>query len=187
MNPVTTEDFVGASVGGSQSLPLDLLPELSTSTTPAEIVPLLACTRMDSPGMSGARSETRRNTVECAGTMMPLVLGGLNGPRLDQRLRATLAVASAGFTSTSRSLTPTWPPAPTNHQSVPGGRQVRSDNPRPNPPGISEVWLATTPSEPVPAEVTATAPYGEGLRTTAEGLSVIGTARMLLAAPNTGL
>src|SRR3954453_18961729 len=143
MNPVLPEDSVGASVGASQSLPMDSLPELSRSTTPAEIVPLSACTRMDTAGTSGARSETRRCTVECAGRTIPLVLGGLNGPRLDQRLRATLAVASAGFARTKRSLMPTWPPAPTNHQSVPGGRQVRSDNPRPNPTGISEVWLAT--------------------------------------------
>src|SRR5436305_12617766 len=133
MNPVTTEDLVGAMVGGSESLPVGVVPELSRSTTPTEIVPLSACTRMATPATSGANSETRRSTVEWAGTMMPLARGGLSGPRLDQKLIARLAGASAGLTRKIRSAVPTRPSAPTNHQSVPGGRQVRADRPRPGP------------------------------------------------------
>src|SRR3954447_494621 len=176
MKPVTTEDFAGATVGGSESLPVGVVPELSRSTIAAEMVPLLACTRRDTPATSGANSETRRSIEECGGTMMPVALGGLIGPRLDQKLMARLAGASAGLTRKTRSAMPTRPSAPTNHQSVPGGRQVRSDKPRPNPPGINEVWLATTPSAPSPAAATATAPYAVDLCTTTDGLRLIGTA-----------
>src|SRR5439155_5470652 len=156
-------------------------------STPAATVPLLACTCMDTSGTSGARSEMTRDTVEWGGTTMPLVLGGLNGPRLDQKLSATLAAASAGLTSRTWSEIPTRPSPPTNHQSVPGGRHVRSDRPRAIPPGMRELWLATTPAEPNPAAVTCTAPYGVDLCTTAAGLSASGTARMVLPTPKAGV
>src|SRR5438270_2966807 len=187
MNPVTTEFFVGAIVGGSESFPVAVVPELSRSTTPAEIVPLLACTRMETPATSGAKCEMLRSTVECGGTMMPFAPGGLSGPRLDHKLIATFAGASAGLTKKTRSATPTRPSMPTNHQSVPGGRQVRSDRPRPSPKAINEVWLATTPSAPSPAAATATAPYGVALCTTTDGLRLIDTACCELLVPNTGV
>src|SRR5437764_14920841 len=119
--------------------------------------------------------------------MMPLARGVLSGPRLDQKLMARLAGASAGLTRKIRSAVPTRPSAPTNHRSVPGGRQVRSDRPRPGPYGIIDAWLATTPAAPGPAAATATAPYGLDLRTTTAGLRATGTACRALLAPHTGV
>src|SRR3954452_7568487 len=127
MNPVTTEDLVGAAVGGSESLPVGVVPELSRSTTPAEIVPLSACTRMATPATSGPNSETRRSTVEWAGTMMPLARGGLRGPRLDQKLIASLAGASAGSPSQVRSEVPPSPFRQADPQGLPGGTRFTSE------------------------------------------------------------
>src|SRR3954449_4802101 len=103
MKPVTTDERVGGIVGGNESLPVGRSPRLRKSTTPAEMVPLLACTWNATCGASGVKSETRRVYVECGATMMPPVLGGLIGPRADQKLRATLAGASAGLARISRS------------------------------------------------------------------------------------
>ena len=97
-NPVTTADLAGGDVTGIQSLPRGVVPVLCRSTTAAATAPLLACTRRARAATSGAKSEILRSIVVWAGSGIPLVFGGLSGPRPDQNDSATFAIVSEGLT-----------------------------------------------------------------------------------------